>query len=87
MAKQLIESLGAAWKPEKYSDDYRANLMRIIKAKMKGKEAKLVEEKRPQSAEVVDLMERLRQSLAGRAASTPRGKAARRKKPTRRAAA
>jgi non-homologous end joining protein Ku len=39
--------------------------MKIIKAKMKGTEPRLKEHVEPQSAEVVDLMERLRQSLQG----------------------
>jgi hypothetical protein len=39
--------------------------MKIIKAKMKGKQPHLVEHVEPQNAEVVDLMERLRQSLQG----------------------
>ena len=68
MAKTLVESLSDEWKPEKYTDDYRANLMRIIKAKMKGKEAKIVAEEEPHDAKVVDLMERLRSSLEGRSA-------------------
>jgi DNA end-binding protein Ku len=63
MAKMLVNSLAAEWKPEKYADQYRENLMRIIKGKIKGREVELepIEERRP--AEVVDLMERLRQSL------------------------
>jgi DNA end-binding protein Ku len=63
MATSLVESLAADWDPEKYTDDYRENLMRIIKAKMKGKKADLVVEEPPRDAKVVDLMERLRQSL------------------------
>jgi DNA end-binding protein Ku len=51
------------WKPEKYTDDYRENLMKVIKAKMKGKEAHLVPETQPRSPKVIDLMERLRASL------------------------
>ena len=82
MARKLVESLAADWKPEKYTDDYRANLMRVIKAKVKGKEPALVDEKEPHHAEVVDLMERLRQSLEGRG-ETRRGK----KTKARRAAA
>jgi non-homologous end joining protein Ku len=39
--------------------------MKIIKAKLKGKEAHLVEHVEPRNADVVDLMERLRQSLQG----------------------
>jgi DNA end-binding protein Ku len=63
MAKALVNSLDAEWDPAKYTDEYRENLMRIIKAKMKGKEAKLEPTAEPRQAEVVDLMERLRRSL------------------------
>src|SRR5262245_47187121 len=63
MATSLVESLASEWDPEKYTDDYRENLMRVIKAKMKGKKADLVSEEPPRDAKVVDLMERLRQSL------------------------
>ena len=55
------------WKPEKYTDEYKENLLRVIKAKMKGKKPKLIEEDHaPKQAEVVDLMARLRASLEGR---------------------
>ena len=63
MATALVENLAAEWKPEKYTDDYRDNLMKVIRAKMKGRTAKLTPTEEPQSAEVIDLMERLRQSL------------------------
>jgi DNA end-binding protein Ku len=63
MATSLVESLASEWDPGKYTDDYRENLMRVIKAKMKGKSADLVSEELPRDAKVVDLMERLRQSL------------------------
>jgi DNA end-binding protein Ku len=64
LAKTLVSSLEAEWKPEKYTDDYRDNLMRIIKARMKGKTAHLVSEAPERDSNVVDLMERLRQSLS-----------------------
>lgn len=86
MAKTLVESLADDWKPEKYADDYRNNLMRVIKAKIKGEKPKLVVEEAPKSAEVVDLMERLRRSLEGRG-KTPARAAAKRKKSSRRVAA
>src|SRR5262252_1183399 len=38
MAKALVNSLAADWDPSKYTDQYRENLLRIIQAKMKGKE-------------------------------------------------
>jgi DNA end-binding protein Ku len=65
MARTLVEQLADKWDPEQYTDEYRANLMKIIKAKMKGKTVDLKETPEPQQAEVVDLMERLRQSLQG----------------------
>ena len=37
MAEQLIENLSGRFDPSKYVDDYRANLMKIIRAKTKGK--------------------------------------------------
>jgi DNA end-binding protein Ku len=64
MAKALVNSLAADWDPAKYTDQYRENLMRIIKGKMKGKEVTLEAEEEPRQAEVIDLMERLRRSLA-----------------------
>ena len=63
MAKMLVENLAAEWDPGKYADDYQENLMRVIKAKMKGKEPDLVVEERSRNSNVIDLMERLRQSL------------------------
>jgi DNA end-binding protein Ku len=65
MARTLVENLADTWDPSQYTDEYRANLMKIIKAKLKGKQARLVEHVEPRQAEVVDLMERLRQSLQG----------------------
>jgi len=64
MATALVENLAAEWKPDRYADDYRKNLMRVINAKMKGKHAELVPERRPLEPDVVNLMERLKQSLA-----------------------
>jgi DNA end-binding protein Ku len=82
MAKALVENLAEDWKPDKYTDDYRENLMRLIKAKIKGKPVDLVSDERPQDSNVVDLMERLRRSLegaGGRAKTSKRGKTKREK--------
>src|SRR6267143_4957098 len=64
MAEQLVENLAEPFDPTRYTDDYRANLMKVIKAKMKGKKIKLEgpEEEAPDSG-VLDLMSRLRASL------------------------
>lgn len=63
LALQLIEGLSRDWDPARYKDDYTANLLRVIEAKRKGATPKLKEDKRPVSANVVDLMERLQASL------------------------
>ena len=64
MAQQLIENLAEPFDPEKYTDDYRANLMKIIRAKMKGKKIKYEEpETDDKDTGVIDLMSRLQASL------------------------
>jgi DNA end-binding protein Ku len=75
MAKALVENLAGKWEPEKYTDEYRENLMRVIKAKLKGKKPELVVEEEPKDADVVDLMERLRRSLEGGAKRKPAARA------------
>jgi DNA end-binding protein Ku len=87
MAVALVDNLSAEWKPEKYTDEYRDNLMRVIHAKIKGRKPKLKEEERPHEAEVVDLMERLQRSLAaGRAGGKKTPAAKTRSKRKRKAA-
>ena len=85
MAKALVNSLAADWDPAKYTDQYRENLMRIIQAKMKGKDVVLAPEEEPRQAEVVDLMERLRRSLGQSAPRQARGKVAKARGATKRA--
>jgi DNA end-binding protein Ku len=67
MAKMLIGNLAAEWDPSKYTDEYRDNLMKLIQARMKGQRPKLPHAEEPPEGKVVDLMERLRQSLETRA--------------------
>ena len=64
MAEQLVENLEEPFDPSKYTDEYRANLMKVIKAKMRGKKIKLEEpEGEPVDSGVLDLMSRLKASL------------------------
>lgn len=63
MARQLIDAYAAEWDPDKYTDEYRANLMAIIEARRKRQKPELERQDPETSAEVVDLMERLRHSL------------------------
>jgi DNA end-binding protein Ku len=64
MATQLVNNLAEPFDPEKYTDDYRANLMKLIRAKMKGKKITAVEEEtEDEDSKVLDLMARLQASL------------------------
>ena len=76
MARQLVDSLSAKWEPGKYTDEYRDNLMRVIKGKLKGKTPRLKEREMPKQADVIDLMARLRASLEGRGqkGAAPKGR-------------
>jgi DNA end-binding protein Ku len=76
MAKMLIDNLAAEWDPSKYTDEYRDNLMRLIRARIKGHKPALPAVEAPAEGKVVDLMERLRQSLAQSQGSTARAKSA-----------
>jgi DNA end-binding protein Ku len=64
MAEQLVSNLAEPFDPTRYTDEYRANLMRLIKAKMKGKKPKLEgPDREVEDSGVLDLMSRLRASL------------------------
>jgi DNA end-binding protein Ku len=65
LALQLIESLSAPFEPQKFRDEYRESLKSMITAKLKGQEVAAAPH--PQLAPVVDLMEALKKSLAGKA--------------------
>src|SRR5215813_10486111 len=62
MAKMLISSLEADFEPQKYHDEYRVNLQRMIEAKVEGK--KVVAAPSEHVAPVIDIMEALKKSLA-----------------------
>ena len=81
MAKSLVENLSGSFKPEKYDDTYRQELLALIRKKAKG--AKLPEPQVEEEAEVVDLMEALRESVA--ATKKQRKSTGKRKRPARKA--
>jgi DNA end-binding protein Ku len=62
MAKMLISSLEAEFEPQKYHDNYRANLQTMIEAKIAGQKVVAVPE--AHVAPVIDIMEALKKSLA-----------------------
>jgi DNA end-binding protein Ku len=61
MAKSLVENLSSSFKPDKYDDTYRKELLSLIRAKAKGKE--LPEPQELEDGEVIDLMAALRESV------------------------
>jgi DNA end-binding protein Ku len=62
LATSLIEALAADFEPEKYKDDYRDNLLKMIEAKKQGEEVVATPE--PKESKVIDIMEALKASLA-----------------------
>lgn len=69
MAEKLVAEMTSDWKPEKYKDTYRNDLMKRIKAKVKaGKATEITEEVADEkdtevSSKVLDLMPLLQKSL------------------------
>src|SRR6185295_16344054 len=67
LAEKLIEGMDETWNPKEYKDEYRDDLLALIKKKAKsgkkGEEEAEVEPEEQPMAEVVDLMALLRQSL------------------------
>jgi DNA end-binding protein Ku len=77
LAEQLIKSLAAPFEPGKYKDEYQESMKAMIAAKQEGRE--VAEAPHPKMAPVIDLMDALRKSIAGKE------KAAASKKPPARA--
>ena len=68
LAQRLIEELSTPeFKPETYHDEYRGRVLAIVESKVEGKEI-TAQGPQVQRAQVIDLMEALKQSLEGRAA-------------------
>jgi DNA end-binding protein Ku len=82
LARQLIEQITSdAFHPEKYEDEVRKRIQKLIAQKLKGKDITAATPAERPPAEVVDLMEALKASLARK------GGAAGRAMPSRAAAA
>ncbi len=65
MAKKLIDGMTTKWEPDKYEDEYKTQLMTMIKEKVKHphkKQAAVKESKKPSN--VIDLMSVLQESLS-----------------------
>lgn len=71
MAEQLVSNFSEEFDATKYTDQYRANLLKIIDAKRKGETIEFEAPPAPEETKVIDLMDKLRASLD---ASKERGK-------------
>jgi DNA end-binding protein Ku len=78
MAARLVEEMTSAWKPDRYHDTYREDLMKRINEKVRKKQTHVLtpREKEPreprQSAQVIDLMSVLKKSLESRGGGAQR---------------
>ena len=76
LAQRLIDELShEEFKPDQYQDDYRLRVLDLVNSKVEGKEVTAVGPE-VQRAQVIDLMDALKQSLAKRAASHAPGEPA-----------
>ncbi|GGJ96067.1 non-homologous end joining protein Ku [Pilimelia anulata] len=79
MASSLVDSMDGEFRPDEYTDDYRAALQEVIDAKLAGREVGRAEEPEAAPAPAIDLMAALK-------ASVERAKAARGEEPAERPA-
>lgn len=72
MAKRLVEDMSADWQPEEYRDSFQEKIMALVEKKAKAGKIEDVEslegEDERKSADVIDLTELLKRSLAGKPA-------------------
>ena len=89
LAEHILDSKAGHFDPQKFRDRYETALRALVKRKAAGKPIEAPHKPRP-SAEVIDLMDALKRSVAGgkaaRAGKTPRRKAAKATKTRRKAA-
>jgi DNA end-binding protein Ku len=92
MAERLVEGMVEKWDPEKYKDDYRQDLMKMIKERVEAGELEASSEpapkrEKPAGGQVVDLMALLKSSLEGGGKKPAKKAAAKRaRKPARKPA-
>lgn len=76
MASRLIGEMSDAWKPDRYKDSYRQDLMRRIKEKIRKRQTHVLTpatetEEAPKTAEIIDLTAILQKSLRSRGSRAP----------------
>ena len=68
LAERLVREMAMPWKPEKYHDEYRDDVLKLVEAKLKAGKSRSIEEPKAErrktgEAKVVDLMALLKKSL------------------------
>lgn len=75
MAKRLVEDMSADWQPDDYRDSFQEKIMALVARKAKAGKIEDVETSQDseerKSADVIDLTELLKRSLAGKPAKKP----------------
>lgn len=73
MAKRLVEDMSADWQPDEYRDSFQDKIMALVAKKAKAGKIEDVEsaegDEERKSADVIDLTELLKRSLAGKPAA------------------
>jgi DNA end-binding protein Ku len=72
VAEQLIDGMTSKFEPDKYKDAYREALLEVIDQKLKGEKRKPGTGPRPKTTNVVDIMDKLKQSLKNIEGARPR---------------
>jgi DNA end-binding protein Ku len=92
MAKRLVEDMSADWQPDEYRDSFEDKIMQLVDQKAREGKIETVEadtgEEERRTADVIDLTELLKRSLAGKApskSSTRSGKPADKTAPAKKA--
>ena len=63
LGADLIESMSDEFNPEKYHDEYRERVQAMLEEKSKGHEITVAAPEAPQRAQIIDLMQALKQSI------------------------
>jgi DNA end-binding protein Ku len=73
MARRLVEDMSADWQPDAYRDSFQEKIMALVAKKAKAGKIEDVESQagseERKSADVIDLTELLKRSLAGKSAA------------------
>ena len=85
MAERLIETMMGKWQPDKYRDEYRDDLMKVIDKKIESGKTKAIATRMPaaprqRQGKVIDIMHLLRQSVEQAGKRAARDEAPRRRK-------